>query len=293
MTEIPNSDRATPRQPESFHPPIGALVPLREARLGDGLAQTVSGRDLHAFLEVGKVFGAWIVERIATYGFAEGADFVVMEDLSFPVSESSKARPQRTKEYFLTIDMAKELSMVERSAKGKEARRYFIACEKRLQSGGGLTLSADNRQVIGGIARSVIVKALEDNLAPLERQVSVLLHRLDGLNNDPAIQATVEFRPMLAVLKDMAVAPKGRRGLSTRCSKAMMRWAIGFGRGADVRVSRETGRYLFQVDAIGEWMAHEGRGVISEWRAVQAGQTVLPFAKPGKPKKPGHDGAVA
>jgi phage anti-repressor protein len=288
MTEHRDSTPAAGRQPEPVHPPIGALVPLREARLGDGLTQTVSARDLHAFLEVGKDFSSWIKDRIGAYGFAEGLDYLVVEDLSSPDLVSAKARPQRIKEYFLTIDMAKELSMVERNAKGKEARRYFIACEKRLQTGvGAMTLSADARQVFGGIAKAVVGKALEDHLAPLERQVSVLLHRLDGLNNDPAVQATVEFRPMLTILKDMAVPAKGRRGLSTRCSKAMMRWAISSGRGADVRVSRETGRYLFQVDAINEWMTHEGRAVISDWRATQAGQSVMAFRPRKGPKSGG------
>lgn len=286
MTETPNSGAEASRQPENVQPPIGALVPLREARLGEGLTQTVSARDLHAFLEVGKDFSNWIKDRIGAYGFAEGLDFVTQA--RSPISASGNRGASI--EYFLTIDMAKELSMVERNAKGKEARRYFIACEKRLQAGGGtMTLSAEARQVFGGIAKAVVGKALEDHLAPLERQVSVLLHRLDGLNNDPAIQATVEFRPMLMILKEMAVPAKGRRGLSTRCSKAMMRWAIGSGRGADVRVSRETGRYLFQVDAITEWMAHEGRAVISDWRATQAGQTVMAF----RPRKGGPKGGAA
>nr|WP_319637584.1 antA/AntB antirepressor family protein [Brucella sp. HL-2] len=85
--------------------------------------QTVNARDLHYFLEVGSVFKDWIARRIADYGFEDGKDFC-----SF-LSESSGGRP--SKEYHLSLDMAKELSMVERNEKGKRARQYFIECERR------------------------------------------------------------------------------------------------------------------------------------------------------------------
>ena len=91
-----------------------------------------SARHLHSFLEVGKVFRAWIQGRIAAFGFIEEQDFVIVEGLIFPNSERSKSRTRITTEYFLTIDMAKELSMVERNDKGKQARRYFIDCERRM-----------------------------------------------------------------------------------------------------------------------------------------------------------------
>lgn len=78
-----------------------------EGRIGDDLVQTVNARDLHAFLQVGTAFKDWIVRRMEEYGFQEGKDFC-----SF-LSESSGGRP--SKEYAVTIDMAKELSMVERN----------------------------------------------------------------------------------------------------------------------------------------------------------------------------------
>ena len=122
-----------------------------DQRRADGSTQvpTVSARHLHSFLEVGKVFRAWVQERIEAFGFVEGQDFVVVEGLSRPDLDASKSRPQTTKEYYLTIDMAKELSMVERNEKGKQARRYFIEYEKRMVEGAsapmGRTASASNR----------------------------------------------------------------------------------------------------------------------------------------------------
>lgn len=97
--------------------------PVVKGQIGEGSIQTVNARDLHAFLEVGTAFKDWIVRRIADYGFEDGKDFC-----SF-LSESSGGRP--SKEYAVSLDMAKELSMVERNEKGKQARQYFIECERR------------------------------------------------------------------------------------------------------------------------------------------------------------------
>jgi phage anti-repressor protein len=111
-------------------PDSTSLVPVVARQFGDDTIPTVNARELHAFLEVGKVFAAWIKARIEQYDFVEGRDFVVVAGLSVPESESSKARQQRTLDYHMTLAMAKELSMVERNDKGKQARQYFIECER-------------------------------------------------------------------------------------------------------------------------------------------------------------------
>lgn len=84
--------------------------------------QTVNARELHEFLEVETRFNDWIERRIIEYGFIINTDFC-----SF-LSKSSGGRPAM--EYHITIDMAKELSMVERNEKGKQARKYFIEMER-------------------------------------------------------------------------------------------------------------------------------------------------------------------
>jgi phage anti-repressor protein len=109
---------------------------------GSTQVPTVSARHLHAFLEVGKDFSDWVKGRVDAFGFVEGQDFVVIEGLRSPVLGSAKSRAQTTKEYHLSIDMAKELSMVERNEKGKQARRYFIERERRTVEGAAAPPSA-------------------------------------------------------------------------------------------------------------------------------------------------------
>lgn len=104
------------------------LIPLTTRHIGGDAIQTINARDLHAFLEVGKVFAAWIQDRIQQYGFMENQDFEVFSDSGKNLNGGRTA-----KEYAITLDMAKELAMVERNHKGREARRYFIACEKALR----------------------------------------------------------------------------------------------------------------------------------------------------------------
>jgi phage anti-repressor protein len=112
-------------------------ITLTQAVIGGIVVQAIDGRELHAYLQVGKDFSNWMKARITAYGFEEGRDFLTTGGLSSPISASAKARSQKTVEYTITIDMAKELAMVERNDRGKEARRYFIECERRAQALGG------------------------------------------------------------------------------------------------------------------------------------------------------------
>lgn len=86
---------------------------------------TVSARDLHAALEVKDHFKDWF-PRMCDYGFEEGKDFCGF------LRESSGGRPARDAE--ITIEMAKEICMLQRSEKGKQARQYFIQLEKAWNS---------------------------------------------------------------------------------------------------------------------------------------------------------------
>lgn len=86
---------------------------------------TVSARDLHEALEVKTQFKDWF-PRMCEYGFEDGKDFC-----SF-LSESTGGRPSQDAQ--ITVDMAKEIAMLQRTEKGKEVRKYFIQIEKEWNS---------------------------------------------------------------------------------------------------------------------------------------------------------------
>lgn len=105
-----------------------ALIALQSNVIADEQVQTVNARELHAFLQLKDDFSSWIKRRIEEYGFKENQDFT-----NFPEKSGKIKRGRPAIEYHITLDMAKELAMVERNERGREARRYFIECEKQLR----------------------------------------------------------------------------------------------------------------------------------------------------------------
>lgn len=102
------------------------LIPIQLADIGGEQIQTCNARELHKFLEVKSHFRDWIKNHIEDFRFVEDQDFTTVAKF---LAGGGKA-----KEYFLTLSMAKELCMVERTPKGKEARLYFIECERQAKA---------------------------------------------------------------------------------------------------------------------------------------------------------------
>jgi phage anti-repressor protein len=98
---------------------MNELIPISE----HNGKKAVSARSLHAFLESKRQFADWIKDRIKKYDLVENQDYVTLSQ--------NRESGGLLKEYALTIGAAKELSMVEGNEKGKQARRYFIACEEK------------------------------------------------------------------------------------------------------------------------------------------------------------------
>ncbi|MFL0075621.1 antA/AntB antirepressor family protein [Tenacibaculum maritimum] len=88
--------------------------------------RAVSARELHAYLESKERFSKWI-ERMFTYGFEKTKDYTSYKNVH-------PQNLQQIIDYALTIDTAKEIAMIQRTSKGKQARQYFIAMENFARS---------------------------------------------------------------------------------------------------------------------------------------------------------------
>lgn len=88
----------------------------------------VSARELHDFLEVGADYRHWF-PRMCEYGFTAGVDFNPVK-IDRVQMEGNRTVNREVDDAALTIDMAKEICMIQRSEKGKQARQYFIQLEK-------------------------------------------------------------------------------------------------------------------------------------------------------------------
>lgn len=87
--------------------------------------QVVSARDLYDFLELSERFSKWW-DRMIGYGFEENIDYT-------PYQKVHPKNKQEITDYVIKLSMAKELSMIQRTEKGKQARLYFIECENKLK----------------------------------------------------------------------------------------------------------------------------------------------------------------
>ena len=126
---------------------MNELIPITVATIGGEEVNAVSARVLHASLGNKDAFAHWIKDRIEQFGFLEGQDFVTFWE------NSQKGRPR--KEYAVSIGMAKELCMVERNEKGKQARLYFIECEKIAKQKTTLALPQDYATALRALADQV------------------------------------------------------------------------------------------------------------------------------------------
>ena len=123
--------------------------------------QLVSGRELHKFLESSERFSKWW-ERMVGYGFEENKDYTLYQ----------KVHPQNKQEiidYLMKISMAKEISMLQRNEKGKEARNYFIKCEEAWNSDEIVMARAiliQNKKILGYKEKIDILEKKIENDAP-------------------------------------------------------------------------------------------------------------------------------
>ncbi|EOL9780446.1 antA/AntB antirepressor family protein [Escherichia coli] len=151
------------------------LIPVFNGTISNETVLLVNARDLHTFLDVGKRFASWIVERIAEYGFVENQDFMIISQVREKIG---RGRP--AKDYHLTLDTAKELAMVERNEKGRQVRRYFIECEKRLRQ-----QETKVEKVLSGfmpaIMEAIKLEDKKEYSAPLKPGYRSLIHSPSGV----------------------------------------------------------------------------------------------------------------
>ena len=142
-----------------------ALIPVQVGVIGAATIPTVNAREIHTFLAVKQRFTDWITKRIEQYGFQEDRDFTRYCD-------SSSGNPNPPIDYFVSLDMAKELSMVERTKKGKEARQYFLECER---------IAVAQQMPSPAVTPGQVALALAHAQVALEQRQAAIEQRLDAI----------------------------------------------------------------------------------------------------------------
>ena len=166
------------------------ILPVSPGTIGNHPCLTVDGRALYKTLGVKRDFTTWIKSRIEKYDFIEGQDFEI--DSPILVNQrNGKGGDRRSQEYTLSLDMGKELCMVENNEKGKLTRRYFIACERKAIEQQP-TLSAEDRVLLSELRKErAAPKALPvaepqphflpDLLPAYERDIEGIIKQLERM----------------------------------------------------------------------------------------------------------------
>ena len=139
----------------------------------------VSARDVWEFLEAKKQFADWVKARISKYGLIEGQDFTTFSP------NGEKGRPEI--QYYLTLDTAKQLAMVEGNGKGREARQYFIDCEKALNAVSEAITNAQQKALTNqkeGYELLQELERLKQENADVFKRMAAIKRRLKSLQNE-------------------------------------------------------------------------------------------------------------
>ncbi len=167
---------------------MNELIRINQKDINGNAVNTVNARELHAFLEVKRQFADWIKDNLEM--FVQGVDFIVFHEKV----KNSEGRPRI--EYALTIECGKHIAMMSRTEKGRQARDYFIECERRANN--PIELLNDPAQLRSLLANySEKVMALENKVAEQTPKAEGFdrIANADGLLNLTNAAKSLNVRP--------------------------------------------------------------------------------------------------
>ena len=112
---------------------MNELIKLNETKIGNETVQTVSARELHSFLESRQDFSTWIKKKLERLRLQVDKDYVIVPQKNGTIDKNGNKKVSVSLEYFITLDTAKHIAMMENTDRGFEVRDYFIECEKKLR----------------------------------------------------------------------------------------------------------------------------------------------------------------
>jgi Phage anti-repressor protein len=147
--------------------------------------KAVSARELYEFLGVKERFSKWFDKQIG-FGFIEGTDYT-------PYQMVHPSNYQEIDDYVLTVGCAKEISMIQRSEKGRQARRYFIACEETLSKIANNQLAQAKESAKRRLLLSGRVKEIDVTITNLMKERRVLVKKLRDIDSFDFQQLNFSF----------------------------------------------------------------------------------------------------
>ena len=204
--------------------------------------QVVSGRELHEFLEVTTPYTQWF-DRMKEYGFTENVDFIGLSQKS---EKPQGGRP--TIDHAMKLDMAKEISMIQRTEKGKQARLYFIDVENQYKA---IQKRLPN-------TREAIQQLLLQGVEEVNQRVDVMEERLSNVEENAKLD-TGDYNVISKRVKKRVYEVARAYGLNVKQSKLLsplfkdINGGINRLAGVDARTQLRNKHYQLVMEFINDW----------------------------------------
>ena len=208
--------------------------------------QLVSGRELHEFLEVGTKYTQWF-DEMTKYGFVENVDYSTLNELS-EKKEGSRFVKRTIINHPMTLDMAKEISMIQRTEKGKQARLYFIEVEKEYKEVQKKLPST----------REAIQQLLLQGVEEVNQRVDIMEERLSNVEENAKLD-TGDYNVISKRVKKRVYEVARAYGLNVKQSKLLsplfkdINGSINRLAGVDARTQLRNKHYQLVMEFINDW----------------------------------------
>lgn len=210
-------------------------IEIIKRKIGDEKIETVSARDLHQKLEVKWDFSTWIKRRLNDSQLVEGQDFISLhKTVEREIGATKKV------EYYVTLDSAKHLSMLERNEVGRKIRQYFINVEKKA------------REAYKQAQQSKTLEERAENILKSRLNVANLLEVPKHLAMQEAVkeverQTYIDYTPMLALSTAMDIVKEEEEYLEISSLTKMFGLTKGY-------LNRLLATQQYQRKVEGEWL---------------------------------------
>lgn len=197
----------------------------------EGGKTIVSARELYEQLQVNTKFNDWF-KRMVEYGFIENHDFALVTQKR--VTNNFKNPYTTFNDYAITIDMAKELCMIQRTPIGKQCRNYFIECERKLKETGGFAIPQTYSQALALAAKQAEqIEQQQKQLAAQNQQLTEQKPKVEFYDAVAQVDDTlsVEYAAKIINKKAIGVPKFGRNKLFS----ILRETEILFGKGRNIR----------------------------------------------------------
>ena len=217
------------------------MMGLIKIKTNENGEQLVSGRELHEFLEVNEKYTQWF-KRMVEYGFAENVDFIGLSEKS----EKLGGRPRMN--HAMTLDMAKEISMIQRTEKGKQARLYFIDVENQYKA---IQKRLPN-------TREAIQQLLLQGVEEVNQRVDDMEERLSNVEENAKLD-TGDYNVISKRVKKRVYEVARAYGLNVKQSKLLsplfkdINGGINRLAGVDARTQLRNKHYQLVMEFINDW----------------------------------------